>query len=218
MKGNNTEGQSAKHNKILDAAAEAFMDLGYTATSIDSIADRMQVTKGNIYYYYRSKMDLFFAVHRRAMESNINLIRPRAEDNSLSAERRLYTMVCAHAMQMMEQTSYQRVTVQGVDMYQTASTTTAQREELQELVDLRAEYEELFTQTIVEGVKNGSMRQADPRLTTRTLLGSLNWITMWYRQRETDTRADREQIAAEIADQLLFGVVSSTTDPSRGDT
>jgi AcrR family transcriptional regulator len=205
-----------KYVRILDAAAEAFMELGFEAASIDHIADTLGVTKGNIYYYYKSKMDLFFAVHRRAMESNFDRLRPLAAAAELPAHQRLYRMVRAHALQMMEQTPYQRVTVQGLDMYQTASTTAAQRDQLDVLVAMRDEYESLFTETVGEGVKTGVLRDVDPRLATRTLLGSLNWITMWYRPRPTDSAASREHTAEEVANQLLGGLSDASDDYLRG--
>lgn len=199
---------SAKNIRILDAAAEAFMTLGFDAASIDHIADLMGVTKGSIYYYYRSKMDLFFAVHRRAMEANLDRLRPLAADEAMRPDECLYRMVREHALLMMEQTPYQRVTVQGVDMYQTARTTVAERAQLDELVAMRDEYETMFAETVSTGVKSGRLRDVDARLATRTLLGALNWITMWYRPRPEDSPASREHTADEIARQLLFGLSS----------
>ncbi len=208
--------RAGKNERILDAAAEAFMTLGFDAASIDHIADLMGVTKGSVYYYYRSKMDLFVAVHRRAMETNLERLRPLAEDESRRPEQRLFDMVRAHALLMMEQTPYQRVTVQGVEMYQTARTTVAERAQLEELVAMRDEYESLFTETVSAGAKAGGLRDVNARLATRTLLGSLNWITMWYRPRPSDTDATREQTAQEIAEQLLYGLALPGPDDRRG--
>ena len=212
------EGPSHKQLRILDAAADAFMELGYNAASIDNVADRMGVTKGKIYYYYRSKMDLFFAVHRCAMVSNLERIRPLATDSGVPVETRLHAMVTAHALQMMEQTRYQQVTVQGVEMYQSASTTAAQRQQLEALVAMRAEYEDMFFSNITEGMEGGRMRSgADPRLATRTLLGALNWITMWYRPRATDTSVERDRTARQVANQLMFGLIPGPSTTGRRD-
>ena len=63
-------------DEILQAAAELFMAYGYTATSIDAVAERLGATKGRIYHHWRSKADLYFDVQvarddpgdRRAVE------------------------------------------------------------------------------------------------------------------------------------------------------
>ena len=51
-----------KRDLIIQAAATAFSQKGYSGTSISEIASQANVGKGTIYEYFRSKEDLFFAV------------------------------------------------------------------------------------------------------------------------------------------------------------
>lgn len=48
--------------RIIDAAYECFWRAGYTRTSLDTIAERAEVTKRTVYSYFRSKDDLLAAV------------------------------------------------------------------------------------------------------------------------------------------------------------
>jgi AcrR family transcriptional regulator len=48
--------------KIVAEASALFMEKGYSATTMDDIAERLGVTKAAIYQYYKSKVDLFAAV------------------------------------------------------------------------------------------------------------------------------------------------------------
>ena len=48
--------------KLLDAAAEAFIEHGFVRTQMDDIADRLGVSKGTIYRSIESKEALFGAV------------------------------------------------------------------------------------------------------------------------------------------------------------
>ncbi len=48
--------------QILEAAYRAFARDGYHHTTMDKIAQRVGVTKGTLYLYYKSKADLFVAV------------------------------------------------------------------------------------------------------------------------------------------------------------
>ena len=83
QKGNLATAEGSKHSAkaerrrriILDAAAQAFMQKGFAPTSIDDVADVLGATKGQIYYYYRSKIDLFFDVHLSAMEMDMAAIK-----------------------------------------------------------------------------------------------------------------------------------------------
>ena len=52
----------AVDNRILQAAFSLFSEKGYQATSMPDIAARAGMTPGNIYRYYKSKFELFYAV------------------------------------------------------------------------------------------------------------------------------------------------------------
>jgi AcrR family transcriptional regulator len=54
---------------ILDAAAEAFAEEGFTATSITRIAAAARVTKGAVYHHFPDKQALFEAVVHRCNEA-----------------------------------------------------------------------------------------------------------------------------------------------------
>jgi AcrR family transcriptional regulator len=47
---------------VVDTARKLFLQNGFDATSLQSIADAMGVTKANVYYYYRTKIEILEAV------------------------------------------------------------------------------------------------------------------------------------------------------------
>src|ERR1700754_5282950 len=56
------QSQAATREKLLAAARVNFARDGYSATSIDRIADEAGFSKGAVYSNFRSKEDLFLAV------------------------------------------------------------------------------------------------------------------------------------------------------------
>jgi AcrR family transcriptional regulator len=56
-----------RREEILDAAAQLFAEKGYSETSTQLLADRLQVGKGTIYRYFPTKRSLFLAAVDRAM-------------------------------------------------------------------------------------------------------------------------------------------------------
>lgn len=50
------------NSSILEAAFSLFREKGYQATSMPDIASRAGITPGNVYRYYKSKFELFYAV------------------------------------------------------------------------------------------------------------------------------------------------------------
>jgi AcrR family transcriptional regulator len=191
---------------LLDAAAKTFMNFGVAAASIDVIAAQIGATKGSVYYYYRSKADLFFAVHKRAMVLNLRAQLPVLQNKSLDPVQKLQSMAYRHAMVMMDYLHYQRVTVQGVELHQSTTTSASEREALKEVVGMRDAYEHLFETVLHEGIASGVIAAVEPSLAAKGILGSLNWITVWYRPREGDTFSSRHRIAEQLARQVTHGV------------
>lgn len=64
-----------RSEQILEAAMQLFAEHGYSDTDTQLLADKLQVGKGTIYRYFRSKHELFLAAADRVMRllhQNIN--------------------------------------------------------------------------------------------------------------------------------------------------
>jgi AcrR family transcriptional regulator len=65
--------QRAKRRRILLAATDLFVRLGYRRTSVDEIARKAGVAKGTVYLYYRNKAEIVY--HAIALEKRAHLER-----------------------------------------------------------------------------------------------------------------------------------------------
>lgn len=192
-------------SQILNAAAIAFMENGFAATSIDTVADVLGSTKGKIYYHFKSKTDLFLAVHQDSMTQYVNAIERIALGGG-TPEERLRGVLRALALQIMTRFAFSRVAVQGVELHMSRSTTPAQRKTLRSVIEMRDKGEQIFVDIIAEGVASGQFRRCEPRLIVKPMLGAMNWMTMWYRPRADETDESREVLANSIIDYLIFGI------------
>ena len=68
----------------------------------------------------------------------------------------------------------------------------------------RDKFESLWKDTLAEGVRTKTFACDDPGLTTRALLGIMNWTITWYRP---DGQLLPDQIAAQFADLFLQGLL-----------
>lgn len=202
-------GNSAKEDssvaEILRAAATAFMQKGYTATSIDDVADILGCTKGRIYHHFRSKVDLFFDVHNEAM-SMVTAAAKAAAAGVADPLARLEAMSRAHVLVIMREIAFECVVVQGLEMHLHTQTTPKQRKTLRGILALRDEYEMLFVEAIEEAIRVGKVPQQDVRVVVKALLGALNWTTIWYRPRRGETDAQRNHVADTVARFCLRGL------------
>ncbi|MGD8378358.1 MAG: TetR/AcrR family transcriptional regulator [Gammaproteobacteria bacterium] len=74
--------RSAKHDAIVEAARQVFLETGYDAASMDAIATRAGVSKQTVYNHFGSKEDLFAAIIRSTCR---NLLGPLCQDGAVNA-------------------------------------------------------------------------------------------------------------------------------------
>lgn len=99
--------------EIREAADELFCEKGYDGVSMRDIAERAQVNKALLFYYYKSKADLFELVLARYYESH-----RQALASAFSAEgtlrERIHRMIEAYMSFMAENQRYARLVQQQV--------------------------------------------------------------------------------------------------------
>ena len=59
----NTQIREERRMQILNAALTAYISFGYNGTDMSIIAEKAHLAKGLIYYYYKTKKDLFMALY-----------------------------------------------------------------------------------------------------------------------------------------------------------
>jgi AcrR family transcriptional regulator len=192
--------------RIVQAAAEAFMKNGYGATSINDICLQLKATKGMIYHHFDSKAELFFAVHQRAMDINLGGMVPIARSDEPAGER-LKAMIEEQLRLIILHFPYMCAARQGVELYLLGSTTPAERLILRKLIARRREFERLFRGVIEDGMRSGEFRSVDSDVANKSMLGVLNWFTVWY-QPQREKAQDREKIISGIVDFIMSSLQS----------
>lgn len=191
--------------EVLAAAAVAFMERGFAATSIDDVARGMGATKGRVYHYYRSKLDLFTDVVRRSLE-RIGDDVATAEAAGGAPQTRMERMMRVHVRSILLDQPWHRCALQGVEMFLRESSAPEQRAAMTALISLRNAHEALFRRVLAEGVATGAFRPCDVAVTVRTLMPALNGAVYWYRPREGDDDAHLDRIIDEIVAFALGGL------------
>ncbi|MEM6462889.1 MAG: TetR/AcrR family transcriptional regulator [Pseudomonadota bacterium] len=190
---------------ILGAAAQCFMDRGYSATSIDDVARRLGATKGRIYHHYRSKADLFFDVYRHGMQMNFDTVQPIAELD-LPPARKLRRMTKEHCLAMIRTQPFQRCVWEGVEMLKRGATTPEQRDVLLELQAMRDNYAAIFRQVIEQAKTQGVARFESSSIALQLMFMSLNSPLFWYRKRPGQDEAIINGIAEQCTVYALRGL------------
>jgi AcrR family transcriptional regulator len=195
--------------RLLDAAAAAFVERGYDATSVDDIAAGVGVTKGAVYYSYRSKVDLFLGVCERGMlmfEEQVAQALEAAGDGP--AGHRLRAACLGHAQSIVTDLSYHLTIQQGVEHRRQMPLRERERARMAEVDAMRDTHERFVEALVEEGVSDGSLRPVPARLATRTLIGGVVGLGIWYRPREGQSHEERAELGRQVVDLVLSGVLT----------
>lgn len=194
-----------RKDEIIEAAAECFMERGFSATKVDDVAMRLGSTKGRIYHHYSSKTELFFDVHRKGM-ALLFAAQEAAVSMPGPARDRLIAMLHAHARAMLEHHTYETVVAQGVNVHRFAHVSASERETMQQLIATRDEFEGLFKDALQAAIDEGGVAPRDVSIAVKMMLGALQWSLVWYRPKATESDAERWRLADSMVASIIEGL------------
>jgi AcrR family transcriptional regulator len=85
----NSERRRASIRSVLDSALTLFVTQGYDATSIDDIATQAGLTKGAVYFYFKDKLSLLYALLERTETELFDPVFARIRANDAPATERI---------------------------------------------------------------------------------------------------------------------------------
>ena len=187
--------------EIMQAAAKVVSERGYHATSLEDIAEEMDVAKATLYHYFSSKEDLFGACLKNvSAEAFARLEAVAAQPGS--ASERLHRLVTEQVL----------ILTQDYSAFAPLFLHPIQWPDglLSEVRRGREQNNQLFVRVINEGVANGEFAVSDPMVARHLMHGALNHIPDWYRPQQ---RLQPQRLAAFVADRVVqLFVARAVTD------
>lgn len=91
-----------KRRQLFEAAIKCFAQKGYHATSIQEIVDEVGMTKGSLYFYFKSKEDLLLSSCQYYYDQMIEKMLSISKDHTLSPKEKLMEQLILHIGQLTE--------------------------------------------------------------------------------------------------------------------
>lgn len=86
--------ENTTSDKIFYTSFRLFLENGYEATNIRDICNEVGVKASTIYFYYKSKQDLFFYIYDEICNDYLNYLSAIEElDNNISIKEKLYLLL-----------------------------------------------------------------------------------------------------------------------------
>jgi TetR/AcrR family transcriptional regulator len=95
-------GTTDRRIEILKSAAAAFRRRGYHGASVDEIASALDMTKGNLYYYFQNKEEILFACHDYSLDELLSLM-DQVRAGSSSPDDKLRRLILAFIHMMLDE-------------------------------------------------------------------------------------------------------------------
>lgn len=185
-----------KRERIVAAAVDLFYHQGYTRTTLEQVADAIQVTKPFIYSHFKSKSDLLAEICSRAVWISNEVIN-RAVTQQGSVTERLQAI----ARDFMETVlNHQAHAV--IYSREEKELSSVDREEINKM---RRVFDHKLVALMEEGVAAGEFIVQDVHLTALAIVGIVGWSQVWYRPGGRLTRTE----AAQRVSTLVLAMVQA---------
>ncbi|MGV9797255.1 TetR/AcrR family transcriptional regulator [Mycobacterium sp. NPDC003449] len=173
-----------KIREILTAAAELFGERGYDAVSLDDVADRLDVTKGSLYYYFASKDELVTAAIESLGDEWTTRLEQLLERTEGTPATRLGALIREHlTIAVRDYPAALRLFLEPREW------PDAQHDRIK---DLRRRHDGLFRKLIEQGTATGDFRVVDLDTALQCMHAAMSQAPLWCV--ELSDRAQRKAI------------------------
>ncbi len=176
--------------RLLEKSAELFCTHGYARTSINDIADSLDLKRSSIYHYFANKDEILSALFDEETTRRSNSILELFDVGSLTPTERLV-----------------RAVTDGIVMRLKAGSRFLVFDRLEAEVpdELRMRYNrsrrqilDLYSRMIADGVKAGEFRDVDVQMAAFAVIGMSNWTALWYSPSGNKSPAEIARILVDI--------------------
>jgi AcrR family transcriptional regulator len=184
---------TSKREAVLKTAAELFLEKSYGRTSLNDVAERLNITKPALYHYFQNKEEILLECYRWGTALIDESLTEIAGAGGTGLEK-VAAFIYAYANVMT--VNFGRC-VMRLDEGDLSAEALLEVRKCKRRVDRR------LRSFIQEGVRDGSIAPCDPKIAAFSIAGAVNWICMWY---EPEGALSPEEIASQFARTLTQGL------------
>lgn len=180
--------------EILRSAAAAFRRRGYHGASVDQIASALNMTKGNLYYYFKNKEEILYVCHDYSLDLVLKQLR-EVERSSWSPDKKLHALITGFVHLFIDVLPG---TVWTLDLEALSPPL------LKKIIVKRDRFDRGVRRILKQGMESGIFTPGDPKLLTFAIMGAINWIPRWF---DPSGKAKSAEVAQMFADYLVGGLI-----------
>jgi AcrR family transcriptional regulator len=160
-----------KRQVVLRTAARIYTERGFHETTLADVAEALNISKPTLYYYFRSKDEILFEVHRLGIEAITDGEAPMPGKGEATGRERLHEFLRRYVRMVVDDF--------GTCLVMTG-TNALEPENRAEVVAGRRQIDGMLRAILEDGAKDGSFDCPDPKVTAMFIFGAMNWIPHWF--------------------------------------
>jgi AcrR family transcriptional regulator len=184
-----------KREAVLQTAAQLFLDKSYGRTSMNDVAEKLNITKPALYHYFRNKEEILIECYRLGTGMIEEILNDIADH-------------CGTGLEKVEAFIYSYANVMTVNFGRCVMRLDEgdlSNEAYGEVRNYKRKIDRRLRSFIQEGIADGSIGACDPKLSTFAIAGALNGICVWY---EPNGPLSPEEIANHFVRTLTRGLAA----------
>ena len=191
---NREEQFKLKRLALIREAGRAFARKGFHNTSLDEVANALNVTKPALYYYIRTKQEILFECHNLALD-----IGQRAKEIAFTAtedpHERLRLFLRTYIAMVTSELGSYAVLAEPVS--------SLDPEQQEHIIKRRREFDRIFRSLVAESIELGKIPPCNPKLAVAFFMGAVNTISRWF---DPDGDCSSEEIADTYIRFIMDGL------------
>ena len=180
-----------KRERIITAAVELFYSNGFGNTTLDAVAERMNVTKPFIYSHFKSKSELLAEICARGISASLEAINRAVESTGTSAAK-LEALTRDFMSAVLHNQKHIAIYTREEKNLDAGDSAAIQQ--------MRREFDRKLVKLLDDGVAGGEFAIADTRMAALAIGGIASWAYVWFRP---GGRLAVDQIADQMAGLVL---------------
>jgi AcrR family transcriptional regulator len=184
---------ATKREAVLKTASQLFLEKSYGKTSMNDVAERLNITKPALYHYFHNKEEILIECYRLGTGLIEEILNDIADH-------------CGTGLQKVEAFIYSYANVMTVNFGRCVmrlDDSDLSPDALTQVRNYKRKIDRRLRSFIQEGIGDGSITPCDPKIAAFSIAGALNWICHWY---EPEGELSAEEIATQFARTLTQGL------------
>jgi AcrR family transcriptional regulator len=162
-----------RRNQILDAATKVFVRQGFQHARMDDIVEESGLSKGTLYWYFKSKEDIINAILHRLFTGDLAYLENMMQAEGTASERLI--QLTDHRI-----TGLQQMSSLVPIIFEFYAVAVHQQSVKQFINEYFQHFRALLEELIQEGINNGEFRKVDARDTAISITSLYEGLTLHW--------------------------------------